>query len=220
VLTSDGWVAYVLHRVEDVTELVRLKREKLEQDRTLHEVSVRSLHYSKLLDTAPDAIVNVGEDGRIQLINLQAEILFGYTREELVGQSLDILIPERFRGQHAAHMSRYFANPGARPMGSGLQLYGRRKDASELPIEVSLSPQRDENGMTVSASIRDISERKRLEAAARLTADRLRTSSRVRSSGASGLRGGRRSRRPRSTCACAMAGACASAIGGPPRAAS
>jgi PAS domain S-box-containing protein len=175
VLADDGRVAHILHRAEDVTEVVRLKREKLEQDHTLREVSVRSQHYRKLLDTAPDAIVIVGEDGRIQLVTVQTEALFGYAREELVGQSLDILIPERFRKGHTGHMSRYFASPSARPMGSSLQLYGRRKDGTELPIEVSLSPQRDEHGMTVSAAIRDVTERKRFEAAARLTADRLRS---------------------------------------------
>ncbi|HWO21767.1 MAG TPA: PAS domain S-box protein [Kofleriaceae bacterium] len=175
VLADDGQVAYILHRAEDVTEVVRLKREKLEQAHTLHEVSVRSQHYRRLLDTAPDAIVIVGEDGRIQLVNLQTETLFGYTRAELVGQPLDLLIPERFCKGHTDHMSRYFASPSARPMGSGLQLHGRRKDGTELPIEVSLSPQRDEHGMTVSAAIRDVTERKRLEAAARLTDDRLRS---------------------------------------------
>jgi PAS domain S-box-containing protein len=129
-------------------------------------------HYIKLLDSAPDAIVIVGEDARIQIVNVQTEALFGYRREELIGQPLEILIPERFRPTHGDHLRRYFANPDARPMGSGLQLFGRRKDASELPIEVSLSPQRD-HGMTVSAAIRDISDRVRLETAARVTADRL-----------------------------------------------
>jgi PAS domain S-box-containing protein len=130
-------------------------------------------HYMKLLDSAPDAIVIVGVDLRIQIVNLQTEALFGYRREELIGQQLEILIPERFRGTHGDHLRHYFANPDARPMGSGLQLFGRRKDGSELPIEVSLSPQRDDHGMTVSAAIRDISDRVRLEAAARVTADRL-----------------------------------------------
>jgi PAS domain S-box-containing protein len=175
VLGDHGRVAYIIHRVEDVTELVQLKRTNLEQERELRAASVRSLNYSKLLDTAPDAIVVAGDDGRIQLVNLQAEVMFGYAREALVGQPLDILIPERFHAQHVAHLSRYFTQPSARPMGSGLQLYGRRKDGSELPIEVSLSPHQDEHGLTVSASIRDITERQRLEEAARLTADRLRS---------------------------------------------
>ncbi len=175
VLSAAGRVAYIIHRIEDVTELVRLKREKLEQEQSLQRVTASSERYSQLLDTAPDAIVIVSEDGRIQLVNVQTEALFGYSREELTGQPLDILIPERFRKGHIGHMSRYLADPGPRPMGSGLELYGRRKDASEIPIEVSLSPQRGADGMPISAAIRDISERRRLEAAARLTADRLKS---------------------------------------------
>ncbi len=175
VLGGDGRVAYIIHRVEDVTEVVRLKRAMLEREQTFNEVSARSERYIRLLDTAPDAIVIVGEDSRIQLVNAQTEGLFGYKREELIGQRLDILIPERFRKSHVGHMSRYFAHPGPRSMGASLDLYGRRKDGSEIPIEVSLSPQRSGDGMTVSAAIRDISERKRLEEAARLTADRLKS---------------------------------------------
>lgn len=149
-----------------------LAREVQERRRAedAHGVDVR---FRALLDTAPDAMVVVGDDGRIDLVNLRAEELFGYTRAELTGQDLEVLIPERLRPGHRAHLSRFFANPGSRPMGSGLELFGRRKDGTELPIEVSLSPLRTDGQITVSAAIRDISDRKHTEAVSRLNAERL-----------------------------------------------
>jgi PAS domain S-box-containing protein len=133
------------------------------------------LLYRQLIDTAPDAMVVVGPDSRILFVNLQTEAMFGYERRELLGESLDVLIPDRFRKTHFRHVERFVAQPTLRPMGSGLELFGRRKDGSELPIEVSLSPLQTEQGMTVSASIRDISERKRLEAEVRLEQGRRST---------------------------------------------
>src|SRR6185312_16041434 len=112
VLSATGDVLYVLHRVEDVTEMVLLQRASLEQERSLQQVTARSDHFSRLLDSAPDATVIISGDARIQFVNVQAEVLFGYARAEIVGQPLDILIPERFRKSHLAHMSRYLANPG------------------------------------------------------------------------------------------------------------
>jgi len=174
VLDDDGRVAFIIHCVEDVTDLVQLKQRHGEYATALQELSARSAErHSQLLDAAPDSMVVIGDDGRILLVNAQTERIFGYARSELLGQHLEMLIPERFRGSHAGHLARFFARPGARSMGSGLELYGRRKDGTELPIEVSLSPLRTEQGTTVSAAIRDITERKRMEASARLLADRL-----------------------------------------------
>jgi PAS domain S-box-containing protein len=173
VLGDDGEVALILHSVEDVTKLMQLQRDKLAVERDLSEASARSERFVGLLDTAPDAIVIAGEDGIIQLVNVQTEKMFGYRREELIGQHLDTLVPERFRATHGAHVRRYFAHPAARPMGSGLELFGRCKDGSEISIEVSLSPRAHAGGVSVSAAIRDTSERRQLEATARLHAARL-----------------------------------------------
>ncbi len=131
--------------------------------------------YFRILDTAPDAMIVVGPDSKIVFVNVQTERLFGYPRAELLDQSLEVLVPERFRGAHGGHVSKYFANPGARPMGSGLELFGVRKDGTELAIEVSLSPVDMEQATLVSAAIRDISQRKALEAASKLAADRLKS---------------------------------------------
>ncbi len=112
-----------------------------------------------LLEAAPDAIVGVTTDGTIALINAQTEKLFGYRREELLGQSVDILVPERLRSQHPQQRGRYFAHPRTRPMGAGAALAAVRKDGSEFPAEISLSSLETDQGVIVSAAIRDVTER-------------------------------------------------------------
>jgi PAS domain S-box-containing protein len=119
--------------------------------------------FRELLEAAPDAIIEVDREGRIVLLNLVTEKLFGYAREELLGQPIEVLVPESLRHAHVHHRDRYWAHPATRPMGSGIALEGRRKDGSLFPVEISLSPVRSEDGLRVTAVIRDTSERKRTE---------------------------------------------------------
>ncbi|GAB3991424.1 PAS domain-containing sensor histidine kinase [Nocardioides marmoraquaticus] len=116
-----------------------------------------------LLEAAPDAMVIVDRDGRITIVNVQAEQMFGYERAELVGQTVEILVPDRYSGMHMAFRQGYVTEPRTRPMGLAGDLRARRKDGSEIPVEVTLSPLETEEGLLVLAAVRDISERKRMQ---------------------------------------------------------
>ena len=129
----------------------------------LHAERAADAKFRALLESAPDAMVIVDESGSIVLVNGQVESLFGYSREELMGQPIERLMPARFQGGHVGHRTRYFREQSTRPMGAELALYGQRKDGSEFPIEVSLSPLQTESGLLVSSAIRDITDRHRAD---------------------------------------------------------
>ncbi len=131
--------------------------------------------FRALLEAAPDAIVIVDWHGHIRIVNAQAERLFGWDRGEIIGRNLGELIPQPFRGVHREHLKVYMRNPTPRAMGTDLELYGRRKDGTEFPVEISLGPLETDQGLLVSSAIRDITERKRREAALREAEERFRT---------------------------------------------
>ena len=141
----DGNVSSILESNHDITE-----RKKAEQK------------FRNLLENAPDAMIIVNEGGKIQLVNAQTEKLFGYERSELVGMPVETLVPQRLQHQHSSHRKEYAQSPRPRAMGAGLDLYARRKDGTEFPVEISLSPLESAEGTLISSAIRDVTERKRL----------------------------------------------------------
>ncbi|HEX7662987.1 MAG TPA: PAS domain S-box protein, partial [Polyangiaceae bacterium] len=167
---SDERVAFVL----DLTE-----RKKAETAiASLQEGREADAMFRGLLEAAPDAMIIVEREGRVVLVNAQAERLFGYARTELVGQSIDVLVPDAVRESHPVRRNSYFGDPKVRGMGNGLDLLARKKDGTEFPVEISLSPLETKDGMLVSSAIRDTTERRHAETELRRAKEKAEDASR------------------------------------------
>ena len=139
--------------------------------------------FRQLLEAAPDAILEVAADGSITLANAVAETMFGYSRTELVGQSIEILVPQDKKLVHARYRADYAEDPRVRPMGAGLELEAQRKDGSLIPVEISLSPNRSGQTGSVIAIVRDVSQRTHMETMLRRSQERLRQAEKLEAIG-------------------------------------
>jgi PAS domain S-box-containing protein len=163
---SHGEVRGAMAVAADITERRRAEQERLElmaREQQARMQARAERRFRELLEAAPDAILEVDASGRIVLLNAAAEKMFGYSRDDLLGQPLEIFVPEDLRDMHRQHRSNYWAHPQTRPMGIGMQLQARRKDGALLPVEISLSPVKFEEGFRVTAIIRDVAERREIE---------------------------------------------------------
>ncbi len=157
----------------------RLGREVAERHRAETKAQERENWFKSLLESAPDATVIVDAEGVIKRVNLQAETLFGYTRDEIVGQKVEILLPENVREHHPALRETFVREKAVRPMGAGGSLMGRDKSGRVFPIEVNLSPIEMAGGCDVVATVRDVTERRRAEAALQQNLEELQAFNRL-----------------------------------------
>ena len=139
--------------------------------------------FRRLLEAAPDAILEVNADGRITVANAAAEHIFGYTRAELIGQSIEMLVPDDKKSVHTRYRTGYAENPRVRPMGPGLELEARRKDGTLLPVEISLSPNSSHGAESVIAIVRDVTQRTQMEAMLRVSQERLKQAEKLEALG-------------------------------------
>ncbi len=180
VVRSDGSEVLVMSRgrVEVDGQGKPIKMSGTAQDIT--ELRVAENQFRLLLESAPDAMVVVDSAGQLVLVNGEAERMFGYTRKEMLGQPVEMLVPMKQRHGHEAHRDRYMEHAVRRPMGRGLELAGLRKDGSQVPVEISLSPLESTEGPRVIATVRDITDRRAAEVAAREAQERVQEVSRLR----------------------------------------
>jgi len=177
-MDSDGKIIGIAKIARDITERKaaderlaaneRRLRTLTEQEATIRAEMIAERRFRELIENAPDAILQVDAAGTIVIANRTAETMFGYSHQELLDNSVDELIPKANRAGHAAHRAEFAAAGQSRPMGAGLDLRARRRDGTEFPVEISLSPVHTKNGTHVTAVIRDVTERKRTEERVRL----------------------------------------------------
>jgi protein-histidine pros-kinase len=161
---TQGGAVLLIH---DVTESFDLYAEHL----TARQTAAEFVRFRSLLDAAPDAILEVNNGGQIVLANQAAERIFGYSADDLIGAGIEMLVPEANRAAHAQYRSSYMETPGIRPMGTGLRLYARRKDGSQFPAEITLSPMRIEGELHVASAVRDVTEKDDLTGRLRQSAE-------------------------------------------------
>lgn len=152
--------AMLANRVMSVLAIAIATALLLQQKGLREQDKAKDILFRNLLESAPDAVVIVNERGRIELANKQVELLFGYRKSELIGRHVEVLIPKRFMESHARHRKGYFQAPAARSMGQNLDLYAVKNSGDEFPVEISLSPLHTDQGLLVSASIRDVTDRR------------------------------------------------------------